>query len=219
MSTSPTPSPNTRHAVGDSRPNSPCHVNSPGPLYSATKNLGPHWFFNGVPIFSDEGERWVSARTGQQVKWSEYRTPFYRPASLAVPHLHESDPDLQSLMDRSTAYGVLQLFFSNYVPHTFPAIDPVLFETTLETAYDIVDDPLSSPTHIAARACVLASLSIAGRMKVPGFVSSPFSPAEFATRAQRVLSLIPGYSNLDTLITVVVLVRCSWPQSLLCLAN
>lgn len=194
----------------------PCHVaTSPGPLHSAAKYLGPHWFFNGVPIFSDEGQRWVSIQTGQQVKWSEFRFPIYRPTSLSID---ESDSSLLDLIDQTTAKRVLEPFFNTYAPNVFPVIDPVLFETTLDTAYETLDDPPSSPTHIAARACVLAAISIAGRMKIPGGSPSPLEPERSAIKSQRLLSLIPGYMSLETLITVLILVgqpsrspcHCSW---------
>lgn len=191
----------------DSQVTSPCHVAiSPGALHSAAKYLGPHWFFNGVPIFSDEGQQWVSLQTDQQVKWSEFRIPIYRPTSLSVLHLDESGSGLLDLIDQSTAKRVLDSFFSTYTPLVFPFIDHVLFETTLDTAYEILDDPLSSPTHIAARACVQAVLSVAGRMKITGASPSPLDPEKSAIKAQRLLSLIPGYMSLDTLITVLVLV-------------
>lgn len=191
----------------DSQVTSPCHVAvSPGALHSAAKHLGPHWFFNGVPIFSDEGQRWVSLQTGQQVKWSEFRIPIYRPTSLLVLHLDEPGSGLLDLVDQSTAKRVLESFFSTYTPIEFTVIDPVLFETTLDTAYEILDDPLSSPTHIAARACVQAVLSVAGRMKIASTSPSPLDPEKSAIRAQRLLSLIPGYMSLDTLITVLLLV-------------
>lgn len=193
----------------------PCNVAvSPGPLHSAAKYLGPHWFFNGVPIFSDEGQQWVSSQTGQQVKWSEFRIPIYRPTSLSVLHLDESGSGLLDLIDQSTAKRVLEPFFSTYAPRVFPVIDHVLFETTLDTAYEIHDDPLSSPTHIAARACVLAALSIAGRIKILGASPSPLDPEESAIKAQRLLSLIPGYISLDTLVTVLILV--SYPSRSSC---
>lgn len=183
----------------------PCHVvTSPGSLHSAAKYLGPHWFFNGVPIFSDEGQRWVSLQTGQQVRWSEFRIPIYRPTSLSVLHLNEPDTGLLDLIDQSTAKRILEPFFSLYAPRVFPVIDPVLFETTLDTAYEILDDPLSSPTHIAARACVLGALSIAGRVKTPSPSPSPPDPERSAIKAQRLLSLIPGSMSLDTLITVLI---------------
>lgn len=185
----------------------PCHAaSSPGPLHSAAKYLGPHWFFNGVPIFSDEGQRWVSSQTGQQVKWSEFRIPAYKPTSLSVLRLDESDSDLLDLIDQSTAKQVLGPFFSTYTPLVFPIIDPILFETTLDTAYEILDDPLSSPTQIAARACVHAALSIAARMKIPAASPTSLDSEKPAIKARRLLSLIPGYTNLDTLIAVLILV-------------
>lgn len=121
-------------------------------------------------------------------------------------HSHEGDSDLPDLIDQSMARRILGPLFSTYAPVVFPVIDPILFETTIETAYKVLDDPLSSLTHIAARACVLAALSVASRMETPG--TSVFSPArgEFAAKAQRLLSLVPGYMDLDILITVLLLV-------------
>lgn len=182
----------------------PCHV------VVSTESLrsvfGPHWFFNGVPIFSDGGQEWVSSRTGQQVQWSEFQFPIYRPTSPVIFGSHKGDSGLLDIIDRSTASRILGPLFSSYAPVVFPVIDPILFETTIETAYEILDGPLSSFTHIAAQACVLAALSIASRMETPD--TSLLSPAreEFAAKAQCLLSLIPGYMNLDTLITVLLLV-------------
>lgn len=193
---------------------SPCRVSiSPGPLYSAAKHLGPHWFFNGVPIFSDEGQRWVSSQTGQQVKWGEFRIPIYRPTPLSVLHPDGSDSVLLDLIDQSTVRRILGPLLSTEAPLGFPVIDPVLFETTLDTAYEILDDPLSSPTHIAARACVLAAISILGHIKIPGADPSPLDPERSAIKAQRLISLISGFMSLDTLTTVLVLVRWPSPKS------
>lgn len=187
---------------------SPCHVVvSPGPLHPAAKDLGPHWFFNGVPIFSDEGQRWVSSQTGQEVKWSEFRIPMYRSTPPSVLHSDESDSGLLDIIDQITVRRILQPFLSTSTPLWFPVIDPVLFETTLDTAYEILDDPLSSPTHIAARACVLAAISISGRMKIPGASPSPLDPERSAMKAQRLISLIPGFMSFDTLTTVLALVK------------
>lgn len=186
-----------------------CHVaGSPGLVHSAAKHLGPHWFFDGVPIFSDEGQRWVSSQAGQQVKWSEFRIPIYRPTSLTVLHLDESGSGLLDLTDESTARRVLEPFMSTHASVVFPFIDPVLFEKTLHAAYETIDDPLSSsPAHIASRACVLAALSLAGRLEKSGSSPSPLDPEVFAVKAQRLLSIVPGYMSLDTLMTVLLLVR------------
>lgn len=211
-SRSPASNQDTPHTVDSQVVTPPCYVAiSLGPLYSAAKHLGPHWFFNGVPIFSDEGQRWVSSQTGQQVKWSEFRIPMYRPTPLSVLHPDESDSGLLDLIDQSTVRLILGPLFITNAPLVFPVIDPVLFETTLDTAYEILDDRLSSPTHIAARACVLAALSILGRMKIPGASPSPLDPERSAIEAQRLLSLNPGFMSHDTLTTVLVLVR--WPSN------
>lgn len=195
----------------DSQVTSPCNVAiSPGRLHSAAKHLGPHWFFNGVSIFSDEGQRWVSSQTGQQVKWSEFRIPMYRSTPLSVLHPDESDSGLLDLIDQSTVRRILGPLFITNAPPVLPVIDPVLFETTLDTAYKILDDPLSSPTHIASRACVLAAISISGHIKIPGASPSLLDPERSAIKAQRLISLIPGFMSLDTLTTVLVLVR--WPS-------
>lgn len=208
-SRTPTTNQDTPQTV-DSQVTPPGHVaTSPGPLQSAAKHLGPHWFFNGVPIFSDEGQRWVSSQTGQHVKWSGFRIPVYRSTPLSVFGPDESDSGLLDLIDQITVRQFLGPFFSTKTPLGFPVIDPVLFETTLDTAYEILDDPLSSPTHIAARACVLAAISISSRMKIPGASPSPLEPARSAIKARRLISLNPGFMSFDTLTTVLVLVR--WP--------
>lgn len=88
-------------------------------------------------------------------------------------------------------------------------MDPALLEITIEKAYEILDDPLSSPEHVAARACLLAALSVASRMGTTGTITGISSPdiERFAVKSQRLLALHPGYTSLDTLITVLLLVR------------
>lgn len=206
-SKSPASYQNTPHA-GDSQVRSPCHVvSTTESLHSAARHLGPHWFFNGVPMFSDEGQQWVSSTTGQQVQWSDIRFPMYRPTSLGTVHLHEGDSSLLDLIDRSTAQRIMGSFFSTYAAVAFPVIDSILFEITIETVYEILDDPLSSPKHVAVRACLLAALSVASRVGTTGTIISSADTERFAVKAQRLLTLHPGYTNLETLITVLLLVR------------
>lgn len=178
-----------------------------GSLDSAARHLGPHWFFNGVPIFSDEGQQWVSSRTGQRVQWGDFRFHMYTTAPHASLNLREGDASFLDPIDRVSAQRIFGAFFGSHSTVAFSVIDPVLLETTIEKAYENVDDPLSSPQHVAARACVLAALSVASLMGTSSTSLSGADTESLYHKARRILTLHPGYMSIDTLITALLLVR------------
>lgn len=197
---------NTPNTV-ESQVTSPCDVDTSNrSLHSAARHLGPHWFFNGVPIFSDEGQQWVSSRTGQQVQWDDFRFPVYRSTSLSPLYLHKGDASFLDLIDRNSAQRIIRTFFGSHATGAFTVIDPVLLETTIEKVYEDVDDPLSSPKHVSARACMLAALAVAGQMGTSCADLLCADTERLYHEAQRIVALRPGYMSIETLVTALLLV-------------
>ncbi|OQD79187.1 hypothetical protein PENANT_c058G06576 [Penicillium antarcticum] len=136
---------------------------------SATQ-WGPNWYFNGIPMSSEEGRRWVSTRTAQAVTWADFSIPIMESSPLSTLQPSFSQ-ELCELPDKDATREIISAFFRSRFRLHFPVLDEVLFETTMETAYGPADGPLSLPIQISARACVLSALSIAPRVNASSQIS------------------------------------------------
>ncbi|KAJ5667890.1 uncharacterized protein N7477_006460 [Penicillium maclennaniae] len=169
-----------------------------------TYQLGPNWFFNGMPIFSEAGRQWLSKRTDQDVKWAEFCVPMMEPSTLsALPSL--SFQEVCDLPDQSSTRGVLKEFLRSPFTLTFPVLDQALFETTLHTAYKPMDTYRITPSEAAARACVLAALSIAIWSHNPHQSTPSIDPGVCAAKANALLMHLTGNISLETLQTILLL--------------
>jgi hypothetical protein len=100
----------------------------------------------------------------------------------------------------------MSAFFRSSFRLTFPVLDQVLFETTIQSAYEPVDRNLTSPTQAAAMACVLGALSIATRLNAPQ-QSTPSIDAEVCSaKANSLLMHLTGDISLETLQAILLLV-------------
>lgn len=171
----------------------------------SANQLGPNWFFNGIPIFSEAGRQWVSTRTDQDVAWADFCIPIMdsSPFSAVPPSFSQEICDLP---DQDATREILSDFFRSSFRLTFPVLNQVLFETTMETAYETVDRNMSSATQAAARACVFGALSIALRLNAP-HQSAPSIDADVcAANANFLLMHLTGDISLETLQTILLLV-------------
>lgn len=178
-------------------------------IFPIKYNLGLNWFFNGIPIFSEQGQQWLLKKTGQAVEWIKYRILTPDPS----PSLPLSSAVLCQLPDRNVAQGVLALYFHSSFRLYFPVLDGELFEETLQMAYDPVDNPLSSPSHVSARACVLAALCVFSRLEGPGNLSLGVDPSLCSAKARCMFLCVAGDSSLVSLQTTLLLVRSTAPRS------
>ena len=127
---------------------------------SSASQWGPNWFFNGIPMSSERGLRWISTRTDQTVTWADFSIPITKPSPSLAPPL-SSLPDVLGLPDKDTTVKVMSVFFRSRFRLSFPILDETLFEDTLKSAYDSFNPSLPSATQISARACVSSALSLA----------------------------------------------------------
>ena len=171
---------------------------------SATQ-WGPNWYFNGIPMCSEAGRRWVSTRTAQTITWADFSIPILEssPPSTLQPSF---SPELCELPDKDATREVISAFFRSRFRLRFPVLDEILFETTMETAYGPADGPLSSPIQVSARACVLSALSIASRVNPSRQISRSTDVDLCATKAHYLLLHIAQDISLSTLQTALVLV-------------
>lgn len=171
----------------------------------SASQLGPNWFFNGIPIFSEAGRQWLSTRTDQDVTWAGFCTPIMDspPLSVLPPSFSQDSCDLP---DQDTTREILSGFFRSSFRLTFPVLDQALFETTMETAYGPVDRDVFSSTQAAAKACVLGALSIATRLKTPHQSTRSIDADLCAVKANFLLMYLTGDTSLETLQTILLLV-------------
>lgn len=171
----------------------------------SANQLGPNWFFNGVPIFSEEGRHWASTRTGQAITWADFCIPMMDSSPFSALHPSFSQ-ELPEIPDQNATREVLNGYFRSSFRLTFPVLDQVLFDTTMETAYKPVGRIVSSPTQVAARACVLSALSIASRLNAPRQTRFPMDAGECAAKAHFLLMHLIGNISLETLQTGLIFV-------------
>ncbi|KAJ5995565.1 hypothetical protein N7481_002542 [Penicillium waksmanii] len=165
--------------------------------------FGPNWFFNGIPIFSEEGIKWLSTRTDQNVNWAEFLIPMTDPSPLS---LIESPGEICHLPDQDETRRTLNGLFESPFRLTFPVIDESLFESTMQIAYDPVDKNMASATQLAARACILAALSITASSIESHQRTQNIDAEMCAAKAQIILVNLAETTNLDTLQAIILLV-------------
>ncbi|KAJ5295538.1 hypothetical protein N7508_010359 [Penicillium antarcticum] len=207
---STSPSGRERFALSDSSPSSlvftPPAINTyhyatadhDAGINVSANQLGPNWFFNGMAIFSEEGRQWLSRRTDQDIKWAEFCIPVDFSSFSAFPQ--ECD-----LPDQDATRETMSVFFRSSFKLTFPVLDEVLFETSMQAAYKPVNPHLISPTQAAARACVLGALSIATRLNATKQSNYSIDADLCSSKADSLLTHLYGDISLDTLQAILLL--------------
>ncbi|KPM39867.1 hypothetical protein AK830_g6707 [Neonectria ditissima] len=133
-----------------------------GHIHYAGYHVGQISSHNGMPVLSEEGRKWISSRTGEDVSFGRFHSKFHKrtlPPMLSPWHYYSSSADLYEMPDRQVTDQVIDVFFNSTFRLVFPVIDRVLFEETMTMAYESMDGP-PSLERISAKGCVLAFLSI-----------------------------------------------------------
>ncbi|KAF4784919.1 fungal specific transcription factor [Colletotrichum scovillei] len=166
--------------------------------------VGPNWFFRGIHAFSEDGRRWISSKTGQTIDWSKLQIFTPKPSPFARRHAQLS-PDLCQLPDQASLRELLSSYFMSSFRLRYPLIDKVLFEETINEAYEDPDNISPSPICLAARACVFGVVSLITLLPDAQSGSSGLDGDESAARASYLLNQLVGYVSLTTLQTTLLL--------------
>ncbi|KAJ9133264.1 C6 transcription factor (Fungal specific transcription factor) [Pleurostoma richardsiae] len=136
-----------------------------GKLHFAGFYLGEISSYNGIPFFSAEGQRWIKLRTGQDAAFPDlcsfgppWQTkPRPRTVFLSLDSIYSQEslelPD-RNLLDEYTA-----MFRSSPFRLMFPPLDTVVFQHTIDLAYEPWS-PSPSVEWASARACLFAFFSV-----------------------------------------------------------
>lgn len=171
----------------------------------SANQLGPNWYFNGIPISSSGGREWISTRTDQAAMWVEFSIPINATSPLSAlqpSSIHE----ICELPDKDSTRQVLNAFFRSSFGLTFPVLDEVLFESTIEMAYGPMNKMMPSPSQLAARACVFSTLSISSHLNMSRQIPLSIDADLYADKAHYLLMHITGHVSLATLQATVILV-------------
>jgi hypothetical protein len=176
-------------------------------VFPLGNHMGLNWFFNGIPIFSERGRQWVSSRTGQAVQWSSFRILSASPSPFSGLYPQLSQEELYTLPDKDLVQSILAVFFGSSLRLIFPLLDQVLMEETVETAYEPIHNLPFPPSHVSARACVLAALSVVCRLRGSKYLSNSIEADLCAHKAPCLRQRITSHVSLETLQTALLLVR------------
>lgn len=170
-----------------------------GKLHFAGLALGNISSYNGVPLFSNQGQRWIHFCTGQD---AAFPTP---PDDLSV--IEQAEVDDFSLPSRAVVEEYLSLFRSSHLKLEFPVVDSVMFQDTIQLAYGSFTGNASQDSSIA-RACIFAFLSVMALFDGRRLPVTPRVDGDAcAMKARHLLSPVPQALGLVTLQTALMLVR------------
>ncbi|KAJ5806473.1 uncharacterized protein N7503_004075, partial [Penicillium pulvis] len=183
--------------------NSPTNSDSAKNSVSVSQ-LGPNWYFEGIPVSSEAGLQWISTRTGQPVTGTEFRISDLK-CAFSKALRSSISPKLCELPEQEVTRRILTPFFGSSFRLEFPVLNQDLFEKTIENAYEPVDKNLISPGQISARACVLSAISFASCQHTRGQIPLSVDVEACAAEAHRLILNITGDMGLDTLQTALLL--------------
>ncbi|KAI9376625.1 hypothetical protein BJX61DRAFT_530779 [Aspergillus egyptiacus] len=145
------------------------------PLHFAGRELGAISLFTGIPFILPEGQEWVQSRTGQKLAFDRFtssRAPWenqrdHNPASMLM---HLQSPHAFDLPDRQSLEVNFNIFCSSLMQRVFPVVDPVLFWTTINSAYK--ERPLGFDSgRVSTKACIFAFAAFVNVLCGPCLIS------------------------------------------------
>ncbi|KAL3456701.1 hypothetical protein BJX64DRAFT_296465 [Aspergillus heterothallicus] len=168
-------------------------------------HIGSNWYFKGVGLFSERGRQWIAEGTGETIFLENFDI-FGNPAGsrpckcLASPVVLNRE---RSLPLEPTCEYLFTKFSRSKTSIVFPILERRLFEETMARAYDVSSSDLGR--QASAAACVWAMLAHVARMDEANQVDSLPDADECVKEARRLLILIDGAINLDSLQATLLL--------------
>jgi hypothetical protein len=176
--------------------------------------LGNNWYFKGVGILSPRGRQWISEGAGQRDFLDKFDIFSNNPISI-TPQLPPSallPPRPRALPPQAVSRYLFEVFCKSKTSRIFPILDRDLFEGTIARAY-YVNTP-DAEHQVSAEACLWAMLALAVRTEETRHVDSVPEANHCVQEVRRLLIVLNGAANLDTLQATLLLVR--HPSNLKC---
>ncbi|KAI0866528.1 hypothetical protein F4860DRAFT_457649 [Xylaria cubensis] len=150
--------------------------------------LAQYWYSRGIPLLSDRGHQYICLKTGQNPAVEKLQVASYQSKlqCLATPVCYSNREIWRELPPKETVQKSASVFFNSSFQRDFPILDNMLFEKTIDEAYDFIDGK-PSPSQAQSIACVFAMLSISGRPELPRKALSIRDNDTYANKAQCIL--------------------------------
>jgi hypothetical protein len=174
------------------------------PRYKLSRcQLGNNWYFKGVGILSSRGREWISEGAGQRVFLDKF--DLFGNRISARPDLISILPvRSRTLPPEFICRRFVDAFLESKTSKVFPVLDRDLLEGTVARAHDT--KLLDPESQTSAEACLWAMLAFVGRTEEAEQTDSIPGPYECANEAKRLLFIINGSVNLDSLQATLLLV-------------
>lgn len=215
-----TPSPSTareRIAVSESvNESASIRTQAPGEIHESTiaepqhevtrfaNQLGPNWFFNGMPICSEAGRQWMSTRTNENVSLDDFSFPHIEFTPLDLGLRRQSG--FFELPLESETREIFDVYFRSSFRLAFPILEPDLLERTIQTAYSSAAKLMPSTMHTQAKSCILAAVSIIFGLAASRQSSPSIDTNAAAVEANSLLMQTASEPSLENLQTILFLV-------------
>lgn len=172
----------------------PTFSSSLGNLHFAGFKLRGINSYNSIPLFLPEGQQWIKSRTGQADALEnlyEFGPPWQNQRNLrmnSVPMDMQFLQDGVHLPDREIIEELALRYSSHILYFVFPIIDKVLFQDTINLAYE--QGSFQHIGHVSAKACIYAFLAFVSIFNIHtgSGTGLPLDSEAYALKAQ---SLIP----------------------------
>ncbi|KAI1260512.1 hypothetical protein F5Y18DRAFT_404915 [Xylariaceae sp. FL1019] len=162
-----------------------------------------YWYCRGVSLLTEKGKRYILSKTNRIITFDSLRIRSPRTTThLRLPF----DQRLWELPPKDNVRKLADSFLSPSLDAEFPVLDRVLFEATIETAYDVPNEAPSA-SQATARACVLAAVAMLCRRKGAEQILVNIDVGSYAARANSILGYISEETSLTALQTLLILQR------------
>ncbi|KFX97510.1 hypothetical protein V490_02757 [Pseudogymnoascus sp. VKM F-3557] len=163
--------------------------------------------WSSILLFLPEGQEWIKSRTGQTVALEKLYAsgpPWQNQRSIYM-HDMELLQDSVQLPDRGVIEKLARGYRSHILSRVFPIIDKVLFEDTLNLAYN--QGGFQPIGHASAKACIYAFLAFIGILNIYGERGTglPLSGDAYAMKAQSLIPQVIQEITTESLQAAVIL--------------
>jgi hypothetical protein len=159
-----------------------------------------------MPLLSEQGRKWITAKTGQEVLFDPGAEDHSNPARSSASHYCHNQRDLYELPERSITEKVFDAFIHSSFSLVFPVVERVLFKDTIELAYQPHTGDAPSLEHLSAKVGVLAFVSMIVLFQ-DSSVDMPYVDTDLcATKARYLLTDVLEIASVNNLQIVFMLV-------------
>ncbi|KAF3764090.1 hypothetical protein M406DRAFT_346418 [Cryphonectria parasitica EP155] len=174
-----------------------------GKLHFAGYQLGDINSFQGIPLFSSDGRRWIQERTGSKPAFPSLVAPLWQNEQHIANQVAIAPISGLALPARKVVDAYFQLFKSTTLNLVFPVVHIASFQETIDLAYS-QPQPTESIEVLDAQACVFSFISVIHFFE-GSIEDAPVDPELCVAKAQQLLPRILLQSTVTSLQVALML--------------